>query len=160
MEDIKGKVRLSTGEVFPYIRKDEQGYTVKKGDNYPFYPLETCEEVTEETKFERPETTQNVLNVIATILDAQDQKGIEKYGVTIDDASDYDWNIMAMEEMADGLKYLVKENKRLKEVFKLDLYHFYECEDCCVSFAVEQALEDQSEIRCPNCLSDCIRDVE
>jgi predicted nucleic acid-binding Zn ribbon protein len=39
-------------------------------------------------------------------------------------------------------------------------YHIYECEDCIVSFAVEQAFEDQSAVNCPICLTDeHIRDV-
>ncbi|MFC4768721.1 hypothetical protein [Effusibacillus consociatus] len=33
-------------------------------------------------------------------------------------------------------------------------YHIYECEDCCVTFAVEQAYEDQSAVCCPVCLDD------
>jgi predicted nucleic acid-binding Zn ribbon protein len=40
------------------------------------------------------------------------------------------------------------------------LFHVYECEDCSVTFAVEQAFEDQSEVKCPICLDDeWIRDV-
>ena len=40
------------------------------------------------------------------------------------------------------------------------LFHIYECEDCVVTFAVEQAFEDQSEISCPVCQQDeIIRDV-
>ncbi|WP_066316847.1 hypothetical protein [Bacillus sp. FJAT-29814] len=39
------------------------------------------------------------------------------------------------------------------------LYHVYECQDCVLSFAVEQAFEDQSEICCPNCGNEDIRDV-
>ncbi|MCM3763480.1 hypothetical protein [Neobacillus niacini] len=39
------------------------------------------------------------------------------------------------------------------------LYHVYECQDCVLSFAVEQAFEDQSEICCPNCGDEDIRDV-
>jgi putative FmdB family regulatory protein len=37
--------------------------------------------------------------------------------------------------------------------------HVYECGDCGVLFAVEQALEDQSEICCPNCGTEEIDDV-
>lgn len=67
---------------------------------------------------ERPQITQRVLDIIADLLDAQDEKGIAKYGKTIDDAEDYDWNVMAMEEMADGLKYLVKRIVQLERVNK------------------------------------------
>jgi hypothetical protein len=64
----------------------------------------------------RPEITQAVIDAFSKILDAQDQKGIKKYGTTIDEAknSDYDWNLMALEECADCFKYLIKENSRLK----------------------------------------------
>lgn len=34
------------------------------------------------------------------------------------------------------------------------LFHVYECEDCAVVFAVEQAYEDQSEVCCPICWDD------
>lgn len=33
-------------------------------------------------------------------------------------------------------------------------YHVYECEDCCLVFAVEQAFENQSDVCCPVCLDD------
>lgn len=40
------------------------------------------------------------------------------------------------------------------------LVHVYECEECILTFAVEQAFDNQSEIRCPNCWSDeHMRDV-
>jgi hypothetical protein len=64
----------------------------------------------------RPETTQAVIDAFSKILDSQDQKGIKKYGTTIDEAKNsvYDWNLMALEECADCFKYLIKENIRLK----------------------------------------------
>lgn len=64
----------------------------------------------------RPETTQAVIDAFAAILDSQDEKGIKKYGITIDEAKDedYDWNVMALEECADLFKYLIKENQRLR----------------------------------------------
>lgn len=34
------------------------------------------------------------------------------------------------------------------------LFHVYECEDCIVTFAVEQAYEDHSDVRCPICKTD------
>jgi len=40
------------------------------------------------------------------------------------------------------------------------LFHVYECEHCVLTFAIEQAFENQSDICCPNCLEDeWIRDV-
>ncbi|MEK5175105.1 hypothetical protein NST63_18060 [Heyndrickxia sp. FSL W8-0496] len=64
----------------------------------------------------RPKTSQAVIDGFAAIIDAQDQKGIQKYGRNIDDAidEDYDWKLMALEESADQLKYLVREVKMLK----------------------------------------------
>ena len=39
-------------------------------------------------------------------------------------------------------------------------FHVYECEDCVLTFAVEQAFEDQCEVCCPVCWNgDAIRDV-
>lgn len=37
--------------------------------------------------------------------------------------------------------------------------HVYECGDCGVLFAVEQALEDQSGIYCPDCGCEDLDDV-
>lgn len=31
------------------------------------------------------------------------------------------------------------------------LFHVYECSDCCVTFAVEQDYEDQTDVMCPIC---------
>jgi hypothetical protein len=66
--------------------------------------------------------TSEVLKVIAHVLDQQDAKGEKKYGRTLDvtPLDSYDWNLMAMEEMADGLKYLLMENvKLMNEVDRL-----------------------------------------
>ncbi|MEH7503259.1 hypothetical protein V7152_14820 [Neobacillus drentensis] len=42
----------------------------------------------------------------------------------------------------------------------IQLVHIYECEECVVSFTVEQAFEEQDLVRCPICTSDdSIRDV-
>lgn len=60
----------------------------------------------------RPKTTQ----IIIDILDKQNEKGLKKYGESIDEASneDYDWNRMALEEAVDLIQYLVKENTKLQ----------------------------------------------
>jgi hypothetical protein len=59
---------------------------------------------------ERPKTSQFVIDEFAKIIDSQDDKGFEKYGKSIDDAndSDYNWELMALEETADLQKYLVR----------------------------------------------------
>jgi chromosome segregation ATPase len=70
------------------------------------------------TPINRPKTTQTVIDGFAKLLDAQDDKGIKKYGTTIDEAEDknYDWRLMAMEELADFSKYQVKEIMKLEKI--------------------------------------------
>lgn len=65
----------------------------------------------------RPKTSQKIIDLFSQIVDSQDGKGIQKYGVTIDDAKDseWEWNRMALEEAIDGMKYLAKENRKLLE---------------------------------------------
>jgi NTP pyrophosphatase (non-canonical NTP hydrolase) len=62
----------------------------------------------------RPRVSQKVIDAFAAIVDQQDEKGLRKYGVSIDEASDseYDWNSMALEECADLFKYMVREIQR------------------------------------------------
>lgn len=38
-------------------------------------------------------------------------------------------------------------------------FHVYECDDCVVTFAVEQAYEDQSEVTCPICGEENLKDL-
>lgn len=65
----------------------------------------------------RPKISQMVIDKFSDIVDQQDNKGWKKYGTTIDDADDvnYDWKLMALEESADLVKYLIKENNRLQK---------------------------------------------
>lgn len=65
----------------------------------------------------RPATSQAVIDGFARIVDLQDVKGFERYGTTIDEASDaeYNWELMALEETADLQKYLVKRIKQLEK---------------------------------------------
>jgi hypothetical protein len=60
---------------------------------------------------ERPLISQIVINEFAKIIDSQDEKGFKKYGTTIDQAENknYNWEIMALEETADLQKYLVRK---------------------------------------------------
>ena len=66
---------------------------------------------------ERPKTSQFVIDEFAKIIDSQDEKGFQKYGKSIDDAndSDYNWELMALEETADLQKYLVRRIAELKK---------------------------------------------
>lgn len=65
----------------------------------------------------RPKISQMVIDKFSDIVDQQDNKGFQKYGRSIDDAvdDDYDWKLMALEESADMMKYLIKENIRLQK---------------------------------------------
>jgi hypothetical protein len=67
---------------------------------------------------QRTYITQMVLETIAEQLDKQDIKGFKKYGKTLDKVhfDTYDWNEMAMEELADCVKYLMMENFKLKRI--------------------------------------------
>ena len=53
---------------------------------------------------------------IISLLDKQNEKGMEKYGQSLDECplNAYDWNIMIQEELIDALQYALKENKRLQ----------------------------------------------
>ncbi|CEG29591.1 hypothetical protein [Bacillus sp. B-jedd] len=62
----------------------------------------------------RPVTSQTVIEEFSKIIDSQDEKGMQKYGESIDSAEGYDWKLMALEETADLQKYLVKEIRRLE----------------------------------------------
>ena len=57
---------------------------------------------------------------VISLLDKQNEKGMEKYGQSLDDCpvNAYDWNNMLHEELIDGLQYAFKENQRLQEALK------------------------------------------
>ena len=69
----------------------------------------------------RPLVSQTVIDEFSKIIDAQDKKGFEKYGRTIDDAIDeeYNWELMALEETADLQEYLVRRIAELQSDNKL-----------------------------------------
>jgi hypothetical protein len=53
-----------------------------------------------------------------------------------------------------------KHVESAKQQASSQLFHIYECEDCVVTFAVEQDFEDQSVVCCPIChVYENIRDV-
>jgi 3-dehydroquinate synthase class II len=62
----------------------------------------------------RPEVTQRIIE----LLDKQNEKGLKKYGTTIDQVSDiaYDWKLMALEEAIDLIQYQQKEIMRLERL--------------------------------------------
>lgn len=63
----------------------------------------------------RPDISREVIMRFVSIVDEQDRKGMNKYGESIDSATGYDWNLMALEESVDLNKYLIKENRRLRD---------------------------------------------
>ncbi|TQS00076.1 hypothetical protein [Paenibacillus ottowii] len=67
-----------------------------------------------QNEIERPEVTRRIIE----LLDKQNEKGLKKYGTTIDQVSDmaYDWKLMALEEAADLIQYLQKEVIRLERL--------------------------------------------
>lgn len=58
---------------------------------------------------------EEVLKAVGMTVDLQDDKGLPKYGITLDDVdrNSYNWQTMVNEEIIDALKYSVKENQRL-----------------------------------------------
>ncbi|MFT9370128.1 hypothetical protein [Paenibacillus polymyxa] len=67
-----------------------------------------------QNEIERPEVTRRIIE----LLDKQNEKGLKKYGTTIDQVSDmaYDWKLMALEEATDLIQYLQKEVIRLERL--------------------------------------------
>ncbi|RTZ38197.1 hypothetical protein EJ573_03065 [Paenibacillus polymyxa] len=65
-------------------------------------------------EIKRPEVTQRIIE----LLDKQNEKGLKKYGTTIDQVSDmaYDWKLMALEEAIDLIQYQQKEIMRLERL--------------------------------------------
>ena len=52
------------------------------------------------------------------VTEDQARKGLEKYGRGLHPGAAYDWCDMAMEEMADGVQYLMAEKYRRNEVIE------------------------------------------
>jgi hypothetical protein len=54
------------------------------------------------------------------LLDRQTEKGLKKYGTTIDEAyvdengDEYDWGMMIAEELIDGIQYSIKKVEELE----------------------------------------------
>lgn len=93
--------------------------TLMHPDGTPFIGIVTQGDITAgdiKILHSRPNVSQAVIDGFAAIVDAQDRKGMAKYGKDIDSASDsdHDWKTEALEEAADYAKYLVKEIRRLE----------------------------------------------
>lgn len=75
------------------------------------------------------------------------------YQVGVSEA--YIQQIISKQRKLDPEKWPTRTNAKI-----VQLVHVYECEECVVTFAVEQAFEDQSAVNCPVCCNDdAIRDV-
>lgn len=63
---------------------------------------------------------ETLIGIISSNLDERNQKGFEEYKETLDDVpyENYDWNQMVIEEVLDGMQYLIKENMRLRALLK------------------------------------------
>lgn len=55
---------------------------------------------------------------IIDLLNKQTDKGLQKYGHTLDDCPDnkFDWRLMVIEELVDALQYQQKEIQRLEKL--------------------------------------------
>ena len=64
-----------------------------------------------------PTIKDKVLYNIKALMDAQNEKGLKKYGQSLDDCPSYqhDWKIMIIEELIDALQYQQKEISRIKQ---------------------------------------------
>lgn len=66
---------------------------------------------------------QKVLNTVSKIIDSQNEKGLQKYGESLDecDLNKHDWNLMIIEELIDALQYQQKEINRIKQNSSMSL---------------------------------------
>jgi predicted transcriptional regulator len=62
------------------------------------------------------EIASKVMDMLEERIKTQLNKGYSKYNQTLDECSDeaYDWNGMLIEELIDGIQYLVKQNGVLR----------------------------------------------
>ncbi len=62
-----------------------------------------------------------LINMFTRQLESQTEKGVRKYGHTLDDCpyALYDWQLMALEEATDLIQYQQKEIRRLHDVIRV-----------------------------------------
>lgn len=67
-------------------------------------------------RVEDSEIAIKVMDMLKERVEVQLNKGYSKYHQTLDQCPDeaYDWNSMLIEELIDGIQYLVKQNRILK----------------------------------------------
>lgn len=61
------------------------------------------------------------LNKAIQILRTREKRGTSKYGRTLDNCkdSDYDWKMEIIEELSDALMYAAREIRKLEEILHL-----------------------------------------
>lgn len=71
---------------------------------------------------------QEIIRTIEKLIDAQNEKGLKKYGHTLEDCDpgEYNWGQMIIEELIDALQYQQKEIQRLHIVADMTLNEFQE----------------------------------
>lgn len=59
---------------------------------------------------------EQLMILVEQTLDAQNEKGMSKYNITLDECgeSEWNWSEMIIEELIDALQYSIKENGKLK----------------------------------------------
>lgn len=57
---------------------------------------------------------EQLLILVENTLDKQNEKGMSKYNITLDEcpSENYNWSEMIIEELIDALQYSVKENNK------------------------------------------------
>lgn len=57
---------------------------------------------------------QTVKDTFGQVADSQEDKGINKYGQSLNPLDNYCWLDMALQEQVDGVKYLIAEQEKRK----------------------------------------------
>ncbi|WP_328211821.1 nucleoside triphosphate pyrophosphohydrolase family protein [Cytobacillus firmus] len=71
---------------------------------------------------------QEIIRTIEKLIDTQNEKGLKKYGHTLEDCDpgEYNWGQMIIEELIDALQYQQKEIHRLQFATDMTLNQFQE----------------------------------
>lgn len=72
------------------------------------------------SKFNDSEIAYNIIELLKKQLENQINKGVEKYGHTLDDCpiGSFRWYEMLNEELVDALQYSMKESKGMRNELK------------------------------------------
>src|SRR5699024_8009577 len=91
-----------------------------------------------------PTIKNKVLASIKTLMDLQNEKGLKKYGQSLDDApyEKYDWKIMIIEELIDALQYQQKEMMGIEQNRLVDLDGLDVLTDLIVDWGIERDIHN------------------